>query len=190
MQLNWPNRLTILRMVLGPVAMLLMLDPRPAFRTGALAVFVIAALSDMYDGYLARRYGWTTNLGRLLDPLADKLLVSLGLIGLVQIEMIPVWTAWVIIGRELLVTGLRGVAAYAGVLIMPSRLGKWKTASETLAIILYLTLSLPAGWLGPEASSWLGALAWASLLTAVLLAVISGLDYFRRNRSILRRLLL
>ncbi|NLP05871.1 CDP-diacylglycerol--glycerol-3-phosphate 3-phosphatidyltransferase [Candidatus Fermentibacteria bacterium] len=189
MPLNWPNRLTILRMILGPASMVMLLDPRPAFRYSSLALFVFAALTDLYDGYLARRYGWVTNLGRFLDPLADKLMVCLALIGLVQIDLVPLWAVWVIIGRELLVTGLRAIAAYAGVLIMPSRLGKWKNASEVVSIIFYLVLALPERDIGATARSFLQSAAWASLLIAVLLAVTSGLDYFGRNRAIMKRLL-
>jgi CDP-diacylglycerol--glycerol-3-phosphate 3-phosphatidyltransferase len=189
MALNWPNRLTILRMALGPVAMVLMLDGRPGFRIAALTAFMVASLTDIYDGYLARRYGWVTNLGRFLDPLADKLLVSLALIGLVQIGLVPVWAAWVIIGRELLITGLRAIAAYAGVLILPSRLGKWKTVAEEGSIIFYLTLSIPALTTSSTALATLEVLARTTLFSAVILAVISGLDYVRRNRNVMKRLL-
>lgn len=187
--LNWPNRLTILRMALGPVATALLLDERPAFRAAALITFAIAALTDLLDGYLARRYSWVTNLGRFLDPLADKLLVSLALIGLVQIGLVPVWTAWVIIGRELLVTGLRTIAAYAGVLIMPSRMGKLKTVFEMTAVFLYLALAVP--WPGSPAlpEGVHEAVARAVLISAAALAVFSGLDYIWRNRQIMKRLL-
>ncbi len=189
MILNWPNRLTVARMALGPVATALLLDERPAFRAAALVTFAIAALTDLFDGYLARRYGWVTNLGRFLDPLADKLLVSLALIGLVQIGLVPVWAAWVIIGRELLVTGLRTIAAYAGVLIMPSRMGKLKTVFEMTAVFMYLALAVP--WPGPGVlpSELHEALARAVLSAAVALAVFSGLDYIRRNRHLMKRLL-
>lgn len=176
-------------MALGPVAMVLMLDGRPGFRIGALSAFVVAAATDIYDGYLARRYGWVTNLGRFLDPLADKLLVSLGLIGLVQIGLVPVWAAWVIIGRELLITGLRAIAAYAGVLILPSRLGKWKTAAEEGSIILYLALSVTGMPGSPATIAVLEVLAKAMLFSALILAVVSGLDYVRRNRAVMKRLL-
>jgi CDP-diacylglycerol--glycerol-3-phosphate 3-phosphatidyltransferase len=189
MALNWPNRLTILRMALGPVAMVLMLDDRPGFRIAALSAFTFAAVTDIYDGYLARRYGWVTNLGRFLDPLADKLLVSLALIGLVQIRLVPVWAAWVIIGRELLITGLRTIAAYAGVLILPSRLGKCKTVAEEGSIIFYLSISIPGLAEHPTAFATLQVLAKTALMSAVVLAVVSGLDYVRRNRSVMKRLL-
>ncbi len=188
MGLNWPNGLTIARMILAPVATALLMDERPAFRMSALALFVIAAGTDLYDGYLARRYGWVTNLGRFLDPLADKLLVCLGLIGLVQTGLIPGWTAWVIIGRELLITGLRAIAAYAGVLIMPSRIGKLKTAFEMGAVLLYVALAVRVS-AGGDGNPLHEAAARAVLVAAVALAVFSGLDYLWRNRTLLKRLL-
>ncbi|MBN1435225.1 CDP-diacylglycerol--glycerol-3-phosphate 3-phosphatidyltransferase, partial [Candidatus Fermentibacterales bacterium] len=145
-----------------------------------------------YDGYLARRYSWTTNLGKFLDPLADKLLVSLVLVGLVNIGLVPVWAAYMVIGRELLVTGLRAVAAYAGVLILPSRMGKWKATTQMLALSLYMLLAL----IGPMTQSdrllvlRLEQVSLIVLLIAIALTVISGIDYFWRNRTILGRLLL
>lgn len=189
MALNWPNRLTITRMILSPAATVLLLNDRPAFRAAALILFAAAAMTDVFDGYLARRYGWVTNLGRFLDPLADKLLVSLALIGLVQIGLVPVWTAWVIIGRELLVTGLRSIAAYAGVLIMPSRMGKLKTIFEMAAIFLYLALAVP--WPGRSVlpTGLHEAAAQAVLVAAAALAVFSGADYIWRNRLLMKRLL-
>lgn len=189
MILNWPNRLTVARMALGPVATALLLNERPGFRAAALATFAVAALTDVLDGYLARRYGWITNLGRFLDPLADKLLVSLALIGLVQVGLVPVWAAWVIIGRELLVTGLRTIAAYAGVIIMPSRMGKLKTVFEMSAVFLYLALSVPWPRPGVLPDGLHEAAASSVLAAATALAVFSGLDYIWRNRSILKRLL-
>jgi len=142
MALNWPNRITILRILLSPLFMVLLMNTDRTSRIAALAVFIIAALSDIYDGYIARKYGWVTNLGKFLDPLADKLFVALALIGLVQIELMPVWGAFLIIGRELLVTGLRAIAAYAGVLILPSRMGKWKTVAQMFSLLCYLLLSV------------------------------------------------
>lgn len=190
MGLNWPNRLTLLRMALGPAAMLMLLSQERGFRAAALVLFVVAALTDVWDGYLARRFGWVTNLGRFLDPLADKLLVSLALVGLVETGLVPAWAAWVIIGRELLVTGLRTIAAYAGVIILPSRMGKLKAAFQMTAVILYMSLAV--GWPGEGvlAAGVHEAVASAVLGGAVALAVLSGFDYFLRNRLIVRRLLL
>jgi CDP-diacylglycerol--glycerol-3-phosphate 3-phosphatidyltransferase len=189
MGLSWPNRITILRILLSPIFMVLLMTSSRGSRIAALVVFVVAALTDIYDGYLARKYGWITNLGKFLDPLADKLLVALALIGLVQIEIMPVWGAYLIIGRELLVTGLRAIAAYAGVLILPSRLGKWKTVAQMISLLCYLFLSVVGL---SERSPFISTLETTALFTLVLavgLTLVSGADYFWRNRSILKRLL-
>jgi CDP-diacylglycerol--glycerol-3-phosphate 3-phosphatidyltransferase len=183
--------------------MVLLMDNRKGSRIAALAVFFIASMTDLYDGYLARRYGWVTNLGKFLDPLADKLLIALALIGLNQIDLVPDWALYLIIGRELLVTGLRSIAAYAGVLILPSRMGKYKTSSQMLSMFLYLLYSVlylnstdrvvflyHSGMELTTGRSILLFSADITLVLAVLLAVISGADYFWRNRSILRRLVL
>ncbi len=189
MGLNWPNRITILRILLSPLFMVLLMTNSRASRIAALGVFVIAAFTDICDGYLARKHGWVTNLGKFLDPLADKLLVALALIGLVQIKMMPVWGAYLIIGRELLVTGLRAIAAYAGVLILPSRMGKWKTVAQMLSLLCYLLLSvIGIEGRGPYIST-LETTALFLLILAVGLTLVSGTDYFWRNRSIIKRLL-
>ena len=198
-QLNWPNRLTILRILLSPLFMILLIDNRQGSRIGALVVFTLASLTDLYDGYLARRYGWITNLGKFLDPLADKLLVALALIGLNQVDLVPAWALYLIIGRELLVTGLRSIAAYAGVLILPSRMGKYKTSSQMLSMFCFLLFSVlgntgRAAFLqgsGTDLSMGRNLLLFSAdilLFIAVLLTIISGVDYFWRNRSVLKRL--
>jgi len=202
--LNWPNRLSLCRILLSPLFMILLMDNRQGSRIAALSVFVIASLTDLYDGYLARKYGWITNLGKFLDPMADKLLVALALIGLNQIDLIPAWALYLIIGREILVTGLRTIAAYAGVLILPSRLGKFKTAAQMLSLFLYLLYSvlyfehapLRGGFLLtwnaslPSGAVILLMAADAVMVVAVVFTILSGIDYLWRNRSILRRLLL
>lgn len=205
MQLNWPNRISILRILLSPLFMVLLIDNRHGSRIAALGVFTVASLTDLYDGYLARKYGWITNLGKFLDPLADKLLVALALIGLNQIDLVPAWALYLIIGRELLVTGLRAIAAYAGVLILPSRMGKYKTLSQMLSMFCYLLFSVLYYGSYIERGAFLSftypgtVLSIRSLLlisadililVAVFLSIISGVDYFWRNRSILRRLVL
>jgi len=205
LQLNWPNRISILRILLSPVFMILLIDNRHGSRIAALGVFAIAALTDLYDGYLARKYGWITNLGKFLDPLADKLLVALALIGLNQIDLVPGWALYLIIGRELLVTGLRAIAAYAGVLILPSRMGKYKTLSQMLSMFCYLLFSVLyygthiergafLSFIDPGSIFYTKSLLLLSadilILIAVFLSTISGVDYFWRNRSILRRLVL
>ncbi len=205
MQLNWPNRISILRILLSPLFMILLIDNRQGSRIAALAVFAFASLTDLYDGYIARKYGWITNLGKFLDPLADKLLVALALIGLNQIDLVPAWALYLIIGRELLVTGLRAIAAYAGVLILPSRMGKYKTLSQMLSMFCYLLFSVLYYGSHIDRGAFLSFTEFGDvlsirnlllssadilLLIAVFLSIISGVDYFWRNRTILKRLVL
>ena len=135
----------------------------------ALGIFLVAAVTDLLDGYLARRWGQVTTIGTLLDPIADKLLVSAALISLVQIRAIPAWMVVLIVGREFAVSGLRSIAAAEGYTIAASDLGKTKTISQVVAISAVL-LSLrhrfflvPAYWL-----------MWA----VVIFALLSAVDYF------------
>lgn len=203
--LNWPNRITLVRIILSPVFMILLLEGRYESRIAALVVFLIASFTDMYDGYLARKYGWVTNLGKFLDPLADKLLVALAIIGLNQINLVPAWVLFFIIGREFLVTGLRSIAAYAGVLILPSRMGKYKTAVQMLSLFCYLIFSiLFFNYTNPDGlflihsdlsesltvGTALLGIADGMMIIAVILSTISGIDYFYRNRTVMKRLML
>ncbi len=185
MALNWPNRLTIARIVMAPVVMILLQMGEPEARWTALILFIVAALTDMVDGYLARKYGWISNLGKFLDPLADKLLVCLAWIGLADLTLMPQWTVYVIVGRELLITGLRSIAAYAGVLILPSGLGKWKSAVQMLTVSFYMFVSVRASNIVPKTAEITGIiLMWL----AIVLTVVSAAHYFWRNRSVLQRL--
>lgn len=185
MALNWPNRLTVARIVMAPIVMVLLQEGSRESRWIALGVFVTAALTDLVDGHLARKYGWISNLGKFLDPLADKLLVALAWIGLAKLGLIPQWTTYVVVGRELLITGLRSIAAYAGVLILPSGLGKWKAAVQMFTVSFFMLLSvvertdIPAGVLAVgDASIWL----------ALFLTVTSAVHYLWRNRLLVQRL--
>ena len=152
---NLPNSVTMLRVAVVPVllALPLALDERGS---ASIAVcFIVAAVTDVIDGWLARRGQQVTSIGKLLDPLADKLLVSTALIVLLAVGRIPVWATWmvvVIVGRELAVTGLRSVAAAGGQVMAASGLAKIKTVSQNIAIgallFHYTTLGLPADTIG------------------------------------------
>ncbi len=185
MALNWPNRLTIARIVMAPVVMILLQVGTSGARWAALSVFVTAALTDMVDGYLARKYGWISNLGKFLDPLADKLLVCLAWIGLSELGLVPQWTVYIVVGRELLISGLRSIAAYAGVLIMPSGMGKWKAAVQMFSVSYYMLLSVLNLEAIPRSASFVGE---AAMWVALVLTVVSAIHYFWRNRNILQRL--
>lgn len=176
---NLANSLTILRILLIPVFMVFMLGLEiiPSWLSASIAVgiFVIAALTDTLDGYVARSRNAVTVLGQFLDPLADKLLISAALISLLSLGRISAWIAMVIIAREFAVTGLRLVAAAERVVIPASPLGKIKTVSQVIAVI---ALILPQqGYILDRPFSWY------LINIAALLTVISGIDYFVKARD-------
>lgn len=171
--MNIPNKLTILRIILVPIFVVLMLTRIPYGGSLAAAIFVIAALTDSLDGYLARKWKQTTKLGAILDPLADKLLITAALISLVELGRIPGWIAIVIIGREFAVTGLRVVKAEEGIIIPASKLGKLKTISQVTAVLLIIVQNL----YHPLAALALGE--WVMYI-AVAITVVSGIEYFQK----------
>src|SRR5438874_5869347 len=141
--MNLPNALTILRIFFVPLLVAALVQEHVSFQIGgvlvthewlALAIFLVAAATDLLDGYLARRWSQVTTIGTLLDPIADKLLVSAALISLVQVRVLPGWMAVLIIGREFAVSGLRAIAAAEGYTIQASDLGKTKMFSQVVAI--------------------------------------------------------
>jgi CDP-diacylglycerol---glycerol-3-phosphate 3-phosphatidyltransferase len=168
---NIPNVLTLIRIVAVPVIVVALLDETPHGDTLAAAVFALAAVTDGLDGYIARRRQEVTTFGKLMDPLADKLLIVAALIALVSLDRLAAWIAMVIIARELAVTGLRSVAAEQGVVIAASWLGKVKTGLQVAAIVALIV--------------WDPAPLGVDLLVYVMLAVtvISGADYFFGLRS-------
>jgi CDP-diacylglycerol--glycerol-3-phosphate 3-phosphatidyltransferase len=164
--LNIPNVLTLLRILAVPVIVVALLGETPNGDALAAGVFALAALSDGLDGYIARRREDVTTFGKLMDPLADKLLIVAALVSLVSLDRLAAWVAMVIIARELAVTGLRAVAAERGVVIAASWLGKVKTALQVVAVFA-LIIWEPA----PLAVDIL-------VYVAVAATVISGADYF------------
>lgn len=171
--MNLPNRLTLVRILTIPLFLTAAVLPVPYGKYLTVALFLIGAGTDAVDGYLARRQGQKTRLGTLIDPLADKLLVSAALITLVEIQQLPGWVAMVIIGRELAVTGLRSFLAAEGTVVPAGFLGKIKTALQIVAIgALFLQ----------ETPYRLRELTPGNLVmtTAVVFTVWSGFDYFNR----------
>ena len=182
-RMNLPNALTLGRIFLVPLLVVVLLtefEGRLVFGVAkelvAAAIFGTAAFTDWLDGYLARRRRQVTAFGQILDPLADKLLITAALISLVQIGSVPAWMVAVIIGREIAVTGLRGVAQARGLVIPASSMGKVKMVTQVVAIELLL--------LGPYVD---GALVLGHLALWLVLAVtvISGADYYRRFSVVL-----
>jgi CDP-diacylglycerol--glycerol-3-phosphate 3-phosphatidyltransferase len=173
--MNLPIALTLFRIVLVPLIIVFVISSDRLWVLIAAVIFVAASLTDWLDGRMARRRNQVTQFGTLLDPVADKLLVAAALVALVQVEMIGAWVAMVIIGRELAVTGLRGVALSMGVVVPASKLGKLKTVSQYVAItILILERGVPPEYVPFHLIS-VGAL-WGALA----LTVVSGADYFYR----------
>jgi CDP-diacylglycerol---glycerol-3-phosphate 3-phosphatidyltransferase len=155
-----------LRIVAVPVLVVALLDETPDGDLIAAAVFALAAVTDGLDGYIARRQQSVTTFGKLMDPLADKLLVVAALISLVSLDRLAAWAAMVIIAREIAVTGLRALAAERGVVIAASWLGKLKTLLQVAAIFALIVFEPAPAW------------ADALLYLAVAVTVISGADYF------------
>ena len=172
--MNFPNLLTLLRIFFVPILVAALVQESLRFEVSgfvvtneflALAIFLAAAATDLLDGYLARRWRQITTVGTLLDPIADKLLISAALISLVQVRVLPAWMAILIIAREFAVTGLRSIAATAGYVIKASDLGKTKMVSQVIAVALLLMgihwpeLREPAQW-------WMWSVVFFSLLSA------------------------
>ena len=152
--MNLANKLTTLRIVLVPMFMACMLIELPYGDIVGTVIFVVAALTDLLDGYVARKRKEVTNLGKLLDPLADKLLVSAALVVLLELGRIRSWIAILIIGREFLVTGLRGVAAADGIVIAATDLAKVKTVTQLIALSMLLVDSQLTSLLGFSIGMW------------------------------------
>ena len=169
-----PNAITVSRILLIPVFVLFFLEPTPYRSIAAAAVFGLAALTDAVDGYVARRWGQVTRLGKLLDPIADKLLVLTALFLLVDFDRVEAWVAIVLAGRELAVTGLRGVAAREGIDLTPEATGKVKMAAQVVAILfLILDEAVPGS---------LNFHYWGTVILFVSLALslISAAQYIRQ----------
>lgn len=191
--MNLPNRITIARICLIPIMMVFLLVdfsfyPEPLVWNSyelplnqliAAFIFIVAASTDGIDGYLARKNNMVTNLGKLLDPLADKLLVAAVLISLVEMGKCNSWIAVVIISREFAVTGLRQIALLDGSVVAASKWGKAKTVVQIVAIVLMLINNFPFELIGVPLDV---IMTWA----AALITIYSGIDYFVKNKHLLR----
>ena len=172
---NVPNMLSLSRILSVPVFIILMLEPTPGRALTAGIVFSLASATDWLDGYLARKWGQVTKMGKLLDPIADKILIMAALVTLVEIrsEVVHAWIAIVIIGREFAVTGLRAIASSEGIIIPAENVGKYKVGAQITAVLsLLLDYYVPNEWLQD-----LGAVA---LWVAMALSVYSAVQYFMR----------
>lgn len=172
--MNLPNKITFSRVFLVPVFIIMFYIDIPNNQTYAGIIFIIAALTDMLDGYIARRDSLITNLGKFIDPLADKLLVSAALILLVEVGTIPAWVVIIIIAREFTITGFRIIAASEGVTIAASSLGKFKTITQLIAIVLLLFDNIFFGRFNIPMDQIL-------LYISLIFTVLSGYDYIYKN---------
>jgi CDP-diacylglycerol--glycerol-3-phosphate 3-phosphatidyltransferase len=163
--LNVPNLLTLMRILLVPVLVVALLDQTPNGDLLAAIVFALASLTDFFDGYLARSRNWVTTFGKLMDPVADKLLVVAALLALVSLHRVAAWVAMVIIAREFAVTATRLAATQSGVVVSANRWGKVKTVVQVTTIFLLIAVS--------------GHPAWLAVLVdlTVAITVLSGVDY-------------
>lgn len=175
--MNLPNKLTVLRVILIPffvVSMMIENGANQTFRYVAAAIFIIASLTDMLDGKIARKYNLVTNFGKFMDPLADKLLVCSALICLIQLGQLPAWMVIIIVSREFIISGFRLVAAEQGIVIAASYWGKIKTTFQMIAVVLMI--------LNFEA---LSAVTLICTWAALILTIISLVDYIAKNHKVL-----
>lgn len=174
--MNLPNKLTMFRVILIPVFVVFMLVDITSYdKWIALAIFIIASLTDLLDGKIARKYNLVTNFGKFMDPLADKLLVCSALICLVALNKIPAWMVIVIIAREFIISGFRLIAADNGVVIAASYWGKFKTTFQMVMICLMIA-DIAA----------IGALTAVVMWVAVVLTVVSLVDYLVKNKDVMK----
>lgn len=174
--MNLPNKLTMFRVILIPFFVLFMLvDITNADKWIALAIFIIASLTDLLDGKIARKYNLVTNFGKFMDPLADKLLVCAALICLVELSVIPSWIVIIIISREFIISGFRLIASDNGVVIAASYFGKFKTTFQMVMICLMIA--------DIEA---LNILTTIVMWIALALTVVSLIDYLVKNKDVMK----
>src|SRR5919112_6252150 len=170
--LNLPNVLTLLRILLVPVLVVALLEATPNGSAVAAAVFALAAVTDGLDGYIARSRRSITTFGKVMDPIADKLLIAAALISLVSLDRVAAWVAMVIIAREFAVSGLRVAAGQQGIVIPASLLGKAKTILQVGMVMALIAVD-------DSGTAWVQALVYL----AVLMTVVSGADYFLNVRK-------
>lgn len=173
--MNLPNKLTMLRVLLIPVFVVFMLvNITPYDKWIALGIFVVASLTDMADGKIARKYNLVTNFGKFMDPLADKLLVCSAMIALIELGKIPAWIVIIIIAREFVISGFRLIAADNGVVIAASYWGKFKTTFQMIMVILMIA--------DIEA---LSVVTTVIMYIALILTIVSLVDYLIKNWGVM-----
>jgi len=189
--MNWANRLTLGRLVLTVLFVLALSSNWAYARTAALVLFLLAGVSDYLDGEIARRYGIITNFGKLMDPLADKVMMAAAFICLVPLGAVPAWVATIVVARDFLITGLRLLASSEGEILPAEKLGKHKTSWQivTVAFFLVLLAALEVRPATSQAAWWQNAWRYGGdtlLWITIGLTIFSGLGYLWQHRGLLR----
>ena len=188
--MNWANRLTISRLVMTVLFVATLNCDWHYARTTALIIFVLAGITDFFDGEIARRYGEVTNFGKLMDPLVDKIMMAAAFISLVPLGAIPAWAATTVVARDFLITGLRLMASVQGQVLPAERLGKHKTSWQIITVVFFLVLlsarelaygETAAGWWFRAWNRAGPVLVWIT----VILTVYSGLRYAWKHRDVI-----
>lgn len=195
LQLNLPNSLTLLRIVLTPVFAVLLLSDSPVNRMISLGVFVIAALTDWYDGWIARKLGYISHWGKFLDPLADKVLSSAALLVYASLGLVDAWMVWIIIIRDFLITGLRSYAEYKDQPIVTSWSAQAKTFGQ-FVVIYYILILYVCRSIAPVYQQWGETIdllmepdvLFGMMLLVTISTVATGIAYLIDNRKMLREL--
>jgi len=190
-----PNQLTVLRIILTPVFLFFFLSNEPVMKQISLGIYIIAALTDWYDGWLARKFNYITNWGKFWDPLADKILVSAAFIGFVVVGYVELWMVIIIILRDFIVTGLRGYADYREFSFPTSYYAKWKTFIQMIflyyLLIVYVGKNTPAVFNGNEDIFSLllkEKLLFFSMIIITAITFHSGISYIYQNRKLITKL--
>ena len=197
--MNLPNKLTLSRVIMVPffVVFILLVPKFLYFKWIALAIFIIASLTDLLDGKIARKYNLVTNFGKFMDPLADKLLVCSALIAMSSLGVIPAWITIVIIAREFIISGFRLIAAEKGVVIAASMWGKWKTTFQMVMLCVQMVVmdqyvsvndNIAANGLYVVTPFYRGLMMIGSITMyiALILTVVSLIDYLLKNKDVLK----
>lgn len=183
-QINLPNKLTILRVLMIPLFCVFIAIGRTWAQWVALFLFVLASLTDLLDGHLARKNHQVTDFGKLVDPIADKCLITSAMLFLVAQGRMAAWMCLIFIAREFIISAFRMLAASRGVVIAAGKLGKYKTAMQTVAVclsIVCIPFAACAGFLG----SFGAALSHVCMWIALALAILSCIDYIRSNKTVI-----
>ncbi len=179
--MNLANKITILRILMIPVFMILMLIEFPYHMEAALIAFLAASVTDKLDGHIARKYNMITDLGKFMDPLADKLLITGALVVLIQLGRIEAWIVFIVLTREFAVTGLRSLAAAQNIIIAAGKYGKAKTVIQIISISILILDNFPFSLLSIPMDIFM-------VYVMLIITVLSGIDYFNKNMQIILKM--